>query len=182
MGGGASRASVEAAILQQRRRLHEKIRKRFARFGDEVLSIMLGFAFQPKRMPVLIQRLNIRAGGHLDDQFDAVWDFIASHGSGEFLRRVKQKSIKEEVEAADVETLVSGDLDINSFEDMMGFEHEPDPRIESGSPRVNIVERRSGKDRRKGNDRRQSIEAIPKNKRFGRDRRQRPKGRRKTDI
>lgn len=177
--GGASRASVDAAIRQQRRKLHDKVRRRFARFGDEVLSIMLGFAFQPKRMPVLMQRLNIRQSGDLEAQLEAVWDMLAQSGSGEFLRKVKQKSTKQDVRAADIDRLSAGDLDLAAFQELMGFTDDP-PVVVIRQPE--IVERRSGEDRRLGRDRRNAVDAISKNHRFGRDRRKIRKGRRKIDV
>lgn len=177
--GGASRASVDAAIRQQRRKLHDSVRRRFARFGDEVLSIMLGFAFQPKRMPVLMQRLNIRQSGNLDAQLEAVWDLLAQSGSGEFLRKVKQRSTKEDVKAADIDLLSAGDLDLAAFQEKMGFTDDP-PVVLVRQPE--IVERRSGKDRRIGRDRRHAVDAISKNKRFGRDRRKLRRRQRKFNV
>lgn len=187
-----SRAAERSAMMQQKRRVVDTVRARFARFGDEVLSVVLAFALQPRSMPVLLQRLNIRPSGNLEAQLDAVWEYIAQSSGKEFLKHVKRQQ-KRDVEAIDLKKLMaeaSKDLKTSGAEAAVVGEDEAAPGTET-APAGNEPggdageyrgpERRSGKDRRKRSDRRHDVEAVQRNRRFGGERRKRPRGRRKTD-
>jgi hypothetical protein len=183
--GAANRAVERSAALQQKRKIIEAVRMRFARFGDEVLAIVLGFALMPRSMPILIQRLNLRPMGSLDAQLDAVWEYIAQAGNQEFLRHVKQVK-RREVEAVDVNKLIAGaNRELRSVLEAVERQAEaasPDNPAPPAHGAYMGPERRHGGDRRRRRDRRNDVEAVGSNRRFGGERRKRPQGRRKTDY
>jgi hypothetical protein len=185
--GAANRAVERTAALQQKRKVIEAVRMRFARFGDEVLSIVLGFALTPRSMPIMIQRLNLRPMGSFDAQLDAVWEYIAQAGTQEFLRHVKHVQ-RREVEAVDVNQLIAGANREVRFAFQTGAgEGETDLEVGEAPVRPGAEvymgpERRRGGDRRKRRDRRHEVDAIDKNRRYGGERRKRPQGRRKSDY
>jgi len=190
----SSRAAERSAMMQQKRKVVDTVRGRFARFGDEVLSVVLAFALQPRSMPVLLQRLNMRPAGNLEAQLDAVWEYIAQNSSRDFLKHVKQVK-KRDVEAFDINKLldsaakdikVSGEGAAATAVEAPGAEAPAAAEAEAPLPPAppaehQGAERRSGTDRRKRHDRRHDIEAINRNRRFGGERRKRPRGRRKSD-
>lgn len=188
----SSRAAERSAMMQQKRKVVDAVRGRFARFGDEVLSVVLAFALQPRSMPVLLQRLNIRPSGNLEAQLDAVWEYIAQNSSRDFIKHVKHVK-KRDVEAFDISKLLEnaskelkspGERAAVSAGDAAGAEAEEAVEGEGQPASAGDfygVDRRSGADRRRKRDRRHDIEAINRNRRFGGERRKRPRGRRKTD-
>lgn len=191
--GRSGRVAEAAAILQQKRLLTDQVRMRFARFGDDVLAIVLGYALQPKRMPVLLQKCQIRSFPDLENQLGALWSYISEHGPRDFVKRVTVKK-RDKVKPVDVDKM-DGDFDptTSSLDDLVEQARRDgmlDSKAEAKSVRNAIIsvegysgpDRRRGGDRRMGADRRASIDAISKNKRFGGDRRKRPKGRRRSDF
>lgn len=146
--------------MQQRREATSQVKTRFARFGDDVLNTILRYALQPKTMPILLGRLDIRVSGNLDAQLGAVWNFISQSGPHEFFRRLRDprpRAPRESVEP------VSNAVAAHATHGWDG------------------TDRRAGSERRMAYDRRGRIDAIQKNLRFGGDRRNLPRGRRKTD-
>jgi type IV secretory pathway VirB10-like protein len=201
-GRPRSRQSSEEAQLTKRQQIASNVRVRFARFGDEVLAIVLSYAMSPKRMPALLSRLGVRALGEIETQIEAVWTFVADNGTWEFLRRVKAKAGKDDEAMAanllDDEILMSrqqADAEEASVVEAPPDEpeapsppHERSPRLPPprpgfiDTPQYKGPERRSGLDRRSHEDRRADIDAVHSNRRYGADRRKRPKGRRKSDT
>lgn len=186
----SSRAAERSAMMQQKRKIVDNVRVRFARFGDEVLSIVLAFALQPRSMPILMQRLNLRPVGTLDAQLDAIWEYIAQASAKEFLKHVKRVQ-KKDVQQFDLEKLLAGAAqELGSGEAAAGAEAgKPSAGAAEApggpvikTPSYEGVDRRSGEDRRQRKDRRHDIEAIERNRRYGGERRKRPRGRRKTDY
>lgn len=186
-------------MMQQKRKVVDNVRGRFARFGDEVLSMVLAFALQPRSMPVLLERLNIRPSGNLDAQLDAVWEYIARTSGKDFIKHVK-RTRKRDVEAFDIDKMLESASnmkipDDTADDDVPGHDAreiagDSPPETEepagvgtagNGPAEYLGAERRQGKDRRKREERRNDIEAINRNRRFGGERRRRPRGRRKTD-
>lgn len=168
-------------MFQQKRKTTDKVRTRFARFGDEVLGIVLGYALQPKYMTQLLNRLNKKPVHELDAQLDAIQSFIATFGSKEFIKRIRQTKQKE-VEAIDIEALEM-EADPIAEMDAPGGENDalaPGPAMVD-TPQYRGPERRKGRERRSFKDRRDAVEAISKNKRYGKNRRRLPRGRRKGD-
>lgn len=188
--GRSGRLAENAALLQQKRLITDQVRLRFARFGDDVLAIILGYALQPKRMPILLQKFNIRSFPDLDNQLGALWSYISEHGAREFIKRLKVEK-REEVKpievgsggidpaAMPVQELIARML-VEVSAQMQSPAVEP-PKV-INVPGYSGPERRTGIDRRTGRDRRGDIAAIRKNKRYGGDRRKRPRGRRRSDI
>lgn len=191
----SSRAAERSAMMQQKRKVVDLVRGRFARFGDEVLSVVLAFALQPRSMPVLLQRLNVRPAGNLEAQLDAVWEYIAQNSSKDFIKHVKYVK-KRDVEAFDINKLMgNASKEIRSTADGTGTPTVEAPESDApaepaadapadhsaGPIQYHGPERRSGADRRKRNDRRHDVEAINRNRRFGGERRKRSRGRRKSD-
>lgn len=175
----SARATERAAVLQHKRKTTDMVRARFARFGDEVLSIVLGFALKPKSVTVLLSRLEIKPTGGLETDLDRIWMYVAGAGAKDFLRKAKGLKIKQ-VQAAQIDDLVE--------DQPADQDDEPQRQPSAGGAAVNEsgwngVERRTGKDRRSGSDRRHLLEAINKNQRFGGDRRAKGRrGRRKSDY
>lgn len=184
----AARAAERAALLQQKRKTTDLVRARFARFGDDVLSIVLGFALKPKSLPILLGKLEMKPTGQLESDLNAVWTFIAQSGSAEFLKKVRGYKIKQ-VDAAEIDRLLDED-DLEALRNDRTApapdETQPLPNAAAAAralPGWDGVERRSGSDRRSGRDRRDDISAIKKNRRYGGDRRdKRRRGRRKSDT
>lgn len=190
----SARAAERSAMMQQKRKTVDAVRVRFARFGDEVLAIVLGFALKPKSMPILMQRLNLRPSGDLASQLDAIWEYIAQSSTKEFLKHVKRVQ-QRDVEALDVNKLIEDvatelrNLGVVTVDP--GREAKPKPEVgeddapEGAAPAgltYPAIDRRQGGDRRKKQERRHDIAAIDRNRRFGGERRKRPKGRRKSDY
>lgn len=182
----SSRAAERSAMMQQKRKVVDAVRIRFARFGDEVLSIVLAFALQPRSMPVLMQRLNLRPVGSLDAQLDAVWEYVAQASAKEFLKHVKRVH-KKDVQEFDLEKLMAGAAQELSATEVADAEAVGAAAVPSGgpalvkSPTYEGPDRRLGVERRRSRDRRGDVEAIERNRRYGGERRKQPKGRRKTD-
>lgn len=189
-GSKSSRAGEQAAAYQQKLKTTEQVRVRFARFGDDVLAQVLGFALHPKRMPVLLDRLNLKPGRELFAQLDTVQTYVAKQGAAEFLRRIKLQKRKS-VEEADLsfiddqqllEEVETGEAPgtgrARPVEDVEVLEPRQAPpeelRLKPGqvqSPDYTGTERRAGGDRRAGNDRREDVQVISENRRFGGGRR-----------
>lgn len=189
-GSKSSRAGEQAVAYQQKLKTTEQVRVRFARFGDDVLAQVLGFALHPKRMPVLLDRLNLKPGRELFAQLDTVQTYVSQQGAAEFLRRVKLKK-KKTVEEADLsniddeqllEQIETGDAPgtgrapaVESAEVSEPGQAPPEEiRLRPGqvqSPDYTGTERRAGGDRRAGNDRREAVQVISENRRFGGGRR-----------
>ncbi len=186
-GGSSARAAINAAQFQQKRKVTDMVRARFARFGDEVLSIVLGYALQPRRMPMLLRALNIRnRPGELTAQLDEIYRFLASGGRRAFMGRVKPTRLKQ-VDAADLDDF-SEDLSDEQIAELMRdaensvalpAEAEEAPAIVT--PLYRGPCRRELSDRRVNQDRRSDLMAVRKNQRYGGDRRKQRFGRRKTD-
>lgn len=170
-------------MFQQKRKTTDKVRMRFARFGDEVLGIVLGYALQAKYMTQLLNRLNKKPVHELDAQLDAIQSFIATFGSKEFIKRVRQTKLKE-VEAIDIDAL-EAEAGVSPIAEMdaAGAENEASTpgRAMVDTAGYRGPDRREGRERRSFENRRATVEAIGKNKRFGKDRRKLPRGRRKGD-
>ena len=189
-GSKSSRAGEQAVAYQQKLKTTEQVRVRFARFGDDVLAQVLGFALHPKRMPVLLDRLNLKPGRELFAQLDTVQTYIAQQGAAEFLRRVKLKKRKT-VEEADLSNIDDEQLleQVETGEALGTGRAQPiksaevretrgappeEIRLRPGqvqSPDYTGTERRAGGDRRTGNDRREAVQVISENRRFGGGRR-----------
>lgn len=185
----SSRAG-EVAAYQAKLKTTEQVRVRFARFGDDVLAQMLGFALHPKRMPVLMDRLNLKPGRELFAQLDSVQTFIAREGAAAFLKRAKHQ-MKKAVQEVDLSSIDDEQLleQVETGEALgtgrarpaeSAEVYEPrqapptEPRLKPGqvqSPDYTGPERRAGGDRRAGNDRREAVQVISENRRFGGGRR-----------
>ncbi len=186
----SSRAAERSAMMQQKRKVVDAVRGRFARFGDEVLSVVLAFALQPRSMPVLLQRLNLRPSGNLEAQLDAIWEYIAQSSGKDFIKHVKRVQ-KRDVEAFDIEKILESaakEAKPTGIAEPSSVANAPDPAVADANEapsdhRVEYtgVERRSGTERRKRQERRGDVEAINRNRRFGGERRKQRRGRRKTD-
>jgi hypothetical protein len=198
--GRSARLAEQAAIFQQKRLITDQVRMRFSRFGDEVLAIVLGYALQPKRMPILLQKCNIRSFPDLENQLGALWSYIAEHGPRDFVKRIRVEK-REEVKPLDLEALGAAaaedefDPETMTLEGVIaralkqsGIAPVLDPvQPISETKKVSVPgysgpDRRSGSDRRSGGDRRDQIASIKKNHRYGGERRKRPRGRRRTDC
>ncbi len=178
MSESGGRAAEQAAFFVQKRKVTDHVRARFARFGDEALSIVLGYALQPKRMPGLLQRVGLKISGDLEAQLESIWEFIAESGAHEFIKRAKQLRL-EEIEAADIDALEGrpfnprGTVAPVAAETLAGAV-SPGQALPGGwieAPGYRGPERRTDRERRSGRDRRNEIKAIAKNKRFGGERR-----------
>lgn len=157
----SSRAVAQSMLMQRRREATGQVKTRFARFGDDVLNTVLRYALQPKTMPILLGRLDLRASGSLDAQLGAVWNFIAQSGPHEFFRRLRDPQPRATRQRAEPVMNATAAHAIAGWDGM---------------------ERRAGTDRRMTYDRRGRIDAIQKNLRFGGDRRNVRRGRRNTDC
>lgn len=177
-------------MYQQKRMISEHVRVRFARFGDEVLGIVLGYAIQSKRMPVLLHKFGLKAPPDLDAQLTVLFSFIAERGAREFVKGVRHEKRAEvqPEEVLDEPESAEGEADFAEAKNKNGAAPLPADAHQTSSSVVVIQnpgycgpERRSGLERRTGSDRRGGIAAIRKNSRFGGDRRKKPRGRRKAD-
>ena len=186
----SSRAGEQTAAYHQKLKTTEQVRVRFARFGDDVLAQVLGFALHPKRMPVLLDRLRLKPGRELFAQLDTVQAFVAQEGAAEFLRRVKLQKRKA-VEEADLsyvddqqlleevetgEALGTGRAQPIESAEVREIRRAPPEGLmlkpgQVQSPDYTGTERRAGGDRRAGNDRREDVQVISENRRFGGGRR-----------
>lgn len=173
------RMSEQRGAYEQKRKITDQVKVRFARFGDETLSLILAYALHPKRMTLLLQHISVqKQPRNLEGQFDAIWKFLATFGNAEFIKRIKGLKVKN-VEAATLEEWEEGSEGEPEAEGEAASTENEGAAIDS--PGYKGPERRSGKDQRVQTDRRGDIEAIEKNKRFGGDRRKRRRGRRKSD-
>lgn len=185
--GSSARAAINAAQFQQKRKVTDLVRARFARFGDEVLSIVLGYALQPRRMPMLLRSLNIRnRPGELTVQLDEIYHFLASGGRRAFMSRVKPTKFKL-VHAADLDEF-SEDLSDDQLAELMRDAENAvalAPEVQAAPAVVTPLYRGSCRrvipERRVNKDRRSELMAVRKNQRYGGDRRKRPFGRRRND-
>lgn len=185
--GSSARAAINAAQFQQKRKVTDLVRGRFARFGDEVLAIVLGYALQPRRMPMLLRSLNIRnRPGELTAQLDEIYHFLASGGRRAFMSRVKPTKFKL-VDAADLDDF-SEDLSDEQIAELMNEAQNAvalTPEIDAApavvTPLYHGPCRRVLSERRANKDRRADLMAVRKNQRYGGDRRKKRLGRRRTD-
>lgn len=192
------RVAEQAAMYLEKRQIIDLVRKRFTRFGDDVLAIVLGYALQPKRMHLLLNRFRIKPRGDgLEAQLEAIWTFLADSSPREFIKRLKKKKRKQ-IEAANVDEL-DGDEELAEMAEAEVRDLIEDPDDEAtndtvrrpdgaedaqwvDTPQYRGSERRSGIERRSRRDRRADVLAINSNRRYGGDRRKRPKGRRRNDT
>lgn len=99
--GGNSGPSKEQEQLDSKRKITELVRMKFARFGDDALAIVLAYALQPVRMPMLLERLDLRVSAQdLPTRLDAVCQWIFDHGPIMFKMRAlaERKAAKDAVE------------------------------------------------------------------------------------
>ena len=86
----------DQVLLDQKKKITEMVRLRFARYGDDTLAIMLGYAFQPTRMPTLLERLEMRVSTqNFADQLDAISNWVNEWGSAKFKQRALAEKKKE---------------------------------------------------------------------------------------
>lgn len=197
----------EDDLIDQKERVTQDVRMRFAKYGEEPLSVILAYALQSSRMPILMDRLNIRAKGNdLTSQLDAIGAYLAQEGAARFTMLALQKHFKKK----EVEAIQLDDLEFDppppALEELGEAIAEvlapppapaaeaapaaetapPAPTTRPDAPMIKVPgysgpDRRWGEERRGKPDRRLALAAISRNKRFGGDRRKIPKGRRKED-
>lgn len=163
-----ARAAEVSAAYERKRRITDQVRGRFARFGDEVCNVVLTFAIQPKAMMRLLHTIGLRSTGDFEEQLDSIWNYLASAGPRDFMKRVHSEKVEaqnateadqkeNEAEATNRSALDKGQSAEKNIIEVQGY-RGPDRRL-------------GVKDRRTGRDRRYDVASISKNKRFGRDRR-----------
>ncbi|MBI1785087.1 hypothetical protein HYR69_08070 [Candidatus Sumerlaeota bacterium] len=168
--------------------LAEKIRERFGKYGDEVVSLMTELARSSARMSSLFDRLELAPKPDLTAQLDALDRFIVQKGVERFIRRGRHE-LWREVQKKEQTEREENERDGSQKKLQIARDsqiHEP-PRKSSAAvinvPGYSGSERRTGvQDRRSHRDRRCSIRSIKQNKRLGQDRRMHPRGRRKLDL
>ncbi|OPZ21872.1 MAG: hypothetical protein BWZ10_00483 [candidate division BRC1 bacterium ADurb.BinA364] len=147
----------EQRWLEDRQREIDRIHQMYARFGDDVVQIVMLYALRPKGMAQLGQRLRI---------YISEYDERLAHEN--LLRYIQEKGAARFLFCAR-----SGEPDRT---DQIGAGMCAGSAIaaEPSGPAAfaQAVDRRSGRDRRLQKDRRKDVDAITKNKRFGGERRQ----------
>lgn len=171
-----SRAAEMATIYEQKRAVTEKVRLQMAQYGDEVVAIVLAFALQPKRMPVLFTKLNLKFVHDTDAQLGALKCYLGQRGRFWFLKRLKTET-KKVVDATNIDDICKGMEGASEA----ARDNAPASLASEIVKAANFqgAERRVIPDRRVSPDRRNDVAAIRKNNRFGGERRKIK--RRKTD-
>ncbi len=196
MASSASTGSknAEDIFMEQKKKTTEMVRIRFARFGDDILAMMLGFALQPTRMPTLLERLELRITSQdLETRLDRIAQYIGDWGSAKFKDRALAEK-KAEVAPMDLSAIpetLEAPAPVSPVappprNTAVQTPVPPGAKAPAGAPQIRVAgytgpDRRSKSERRTKADRRGQLDAISSNKRFGGDRRKSAKGRRKED-
>jgi hypothetical protein len=179
----------------ENKKLRDEVLERFARYGHDVLHIMLRAVQNRNEMSSIMLRLDIHTPQKVEQQLDFITRYLSEKGLNNFLKKieVKQKGHLASTVGDSGKSGHAGPFPVKERDggmDSMGVRQR---EVKAASPpnhgqqqqlfdtQGNYIgpEQRSGQDRRSGVDRRDAIDAIRKNMRFGGDRR---KGiRRKSD-
>lgn len=185
-----------------RQQMLDRIREQFARFGDEVCTLITTAALRPNGMPELLARLGIQPASRFESQLLALTRYLAALGTTQFLAMANPKFRKEQgaarPAAAPLSPVIAAALDetkrVKAFTPApqgdatavtpapTAAEHPVDtpPHWFDNYGRYIGPERRVSGERRRGQDRRDRVDAIPRNHRYGGDRRK--QRRRSTDV
>jgi hypothetical protein len=167
MGSVAQQAKKPALmkLIEEKRRLEEKerilaeVQQHYSRFGEQVVTIILDYAFKEQGLAVLLKKLDVVSPVTREEQQDALSDYLSRNGPRRFLQLVKESR---------EHAFLTGAGAAASVEKTQG-EAVQDEVVPKTPPQS--VERRSGKERRGGKDRRGNVELIFRNRRFGGERR-----------
>jgi hypothetical protein len=159
----------EAKRIEEKEKILAEVQRLYSKFGEEVITIIMDYAFKTHGLAALLKRLEILAPGTHEEQQQVLLEYLNRCGPNQFL-----KIMRESRRIA----LTGQPMDQPTSSEETQTEAAPPPTspevaLPAARPRVkpSFVERRSGKERRKKVSRRQSIELIFKNKRFGGERR-----------
>jgi hypothetical protein len=151
-------------LMDQRKKAASHVHARYAKFGEQVVTLMMQYAIRPNGLQEAAKKLQIQFKSDKESHLhDLIARFLHERGVASFLQCIAPKS-------AAVQT--------------PGPAKSPDPNL-TPAPNPNqtpfqppvqgpvqiTVDRRSGIERRQQPDRRQDVEVITKNSRFGGDRR-----------
>ena len=172
LGNHNTRATELKVLYDHKRKITDLVRGRFARYGQEVVTIVLTHSFQPSRLARLIQRVGLKPSNDLMTNLDGLMRLLADSGPSKFIKRVNndsKKALGPGSQGKIPESRISLDL-------MNGMN-----RIIQ-NPKYTGTERRISSDRRlKSTLRRRRCAAVLRNRRYGTDRRNLSRGRRSSD-
>lgn len=93
-------AEDERLQFERKRQISDMVKRRFARYGDEVLATVFTCALQPALMGKMLKKLEIYGGGtDLEYQLDEIQSFIATQGAFEFAKRLEVKKVERKLTA-----------------------------------------------------------------------------------
>ncbi len=143
-------------LVDQRKKAASQVHARYAKFGEQVVTLMMQFAIRPNGLQEAAKKLQIQFKSDKESHLhDLISRFIHDRGVAAFLQYIAPRS------AAAQTPLPAPASDPAQYATQ-------DP---AQSPVQITVDRRSGIERRQKPDRRKEIELITKNARFGGDRR-----------
>src|SRR5262245_1652465 len=89
MTGRKSLSPLEQVLQEQRQRVSDQVRQRFARYGDDVCGLILTAALQPNGLQKLLIELQLPPSAQFVEQLDRLSRLLAGVGAFEFLRMSK---------------------------------------------------------------------------------------------
>lgn len=104
----------EKLNFERKRKISEMVKRRFARFGEDVLGTVFTHALQPAQMKSLLTRLELGVqSADVEEQLDEIQSFVARFGAFEFMDRLKvrkeeKKLGREELLDRKLEKIASG--------------------------------------------------------------------------
>jgi hypothetical protein len=150
----------EAKRIEEKEKILAEVQRLYSKFGEEVITIIMDYAFKTHGLAALLKKLNIVAPGTHEEQQQALLEYLNRNGPSQFLKIMRESRKIALIGQPAAQPISSEEPQT---------EAAPLPPPPELTPR--FIERRSGKERRKSLDRRLSIELIFKNKRFGGERR-----------
>jgi hypothetical protein len=173
-------ATLDEVLLHPKREITDEIKRNFARYGDLISGIITREALKINGLQNILMKLGVSGLPQFKRQVERFAQYLAQNGTGEFLRHMerdsktvgKSTSGRPLAEIHDKKPIDEDSENVDTANEIAGDQEES---IDSGSNLqggYNGEERRSGEERRVYSNRRNTCEAISKNRRWGKDRRQ----------
>ena len=143
-------------LVGQRKKAASQVHARYAKFGEQVVTLMMQFAIRPNGLQEAAKKLQIPFKSDKEAHLhDLISRFIHDCGVATFLQYIAPKSAAAQASAL-----------AQAQNQAQNVTHDP-----AQTPGQITLDRRSGIERRQRVNRRKDIEVITLNTRFGGDRR-----------